>query len=141
MVHSEITVPNDAPDWVHALVTLHDVDPAKAAEALWNKADAAEKRVDAQLARELEFALPLELNQDQNIILARSFIENCCAKRGMIADWNIHWDAGNPHVHVLLTMRELLTDGFGKRVLAWNSMRCIIKRRTGADAKRSGWKG
>ena len=132
VVHSEITVPNGAHDWVNALVVLHDADPSKAAEALWNKADAAEKRVDSQLARELEFALPLELNQDQNIILTRSFIEDQCAKRSMIADWNIHWDAGNPHVHVLLTMRELLVDGFGKRVLAWNSKLLI-------NAWRSEW--
>lgn len=60
---SEIIVPKDAPESAHALVTFHKTDSTQAANQLWNKANTAEKRVDAQLARQLEFALPLELSQ------------------------------------------------------------------------------
>src|SRR5262249_36773580 len=40
--------------------------------------------------------------------------------QGMVADWNVHWEAHNPHVHVMLTMRELTEEGFGNKVRAWN---------------------
>lgn len=121
VIYSEITVPENAPDWVKALVELHAEHPALAAGQLWNQLDKAEKRVDAQLAREIEFALPIELNEAQSIELARAFIHDQCAMLGMIADWSIHWDKGNPHVHVLLTMRSLTETGFGQRVRAWDS--------------------
>jgi Ti-type conjugative transfer relaxase TraA len=38
----------------------------------------------------------------------------------MVADLNVHWDHGNPHAHVMLTMRELTPDGFGLKVTEWN---------------------
>jgi len=121
VVHSELAVPKDAPLWVQNLVELHSTQPSQAVGYLWNKVDAVEKRIDSQLAREIEFALPIELNLEQNIELARAFIQDQFCLRGMIADWNIHWDKGNPHVHVLLTMRGLIEEGFGKRMLEWNS--------------------
>lgn len=121
VIHSEIIVPDNAPAWAKELVAIHQTDPTLAAEKLWNGVEAVEKRVDAQLAREVEFALPIELDQQQNILLAREFIHDQFVLRGMIADWNVHWDEGNPHVHVMLSMREILEDGFGKRVIAWNN--------------------
>src|ERR1700733_10459600 len=83
--------------------------------------EASEKRVDSQLAREIEFSLPIELNKDQNIQLAREFIQDQFVLRGMIADFSIHWDEGNPHVHVMLSTRQLTPEGFGLKVVAWNS--------------------
>jgi Ti-type conjugative transfer relaxase TraA len=121
VIHSEIIVPDNAPVWAKELVDLHQTNSSLAAEKLWNSVEAVEKRVDAQLAREIEFALPIELDQAQNIALAREFIHDQFVLRGMIADWNVHWDEGNPHVHVMLSMRELMEGGFGKRVIAWNS--------------------
>lgn len=121
VIHSELLIPENAPDWVCDLVKLHDDEPCKASEILWNTVEAAEKRVDSQLAREIEFSLPIELTESQNIKLAQEFIHDQFVLRGMIADWSVHWDEGNPHVHVMLTMRELNTGGFGKRVLEWNN--------------------
>lgn len=121
VIHSEIIVPENAPDWAKELIAIHEAHPSKAAEKIWNMVEAAEKRKDAQLAREIEFALPIELNQEQSILLAREFIHDQFVLRGMIADWNVHWDEGNPHVHVMLSMRDLTEAGFGKRVLAWNN--------------------
>jgi len=121
VIHTEMLIPENAPQWIKELTDLHQADPSKAAEKLWNRVEASEKRIDSQLAREIEFALPIELNEEQNKNLAREFIKDQFVLRGMAADWNIHWDEGNPHVHVMLTMRELKTEGFGKRVLAWNN--------------------
>src|SRR3546814_18378509 len=59
---------------------------------LWNEVEAGEKRKDAQLAREVEFSIPRELNQQQGIQLARDFVEKQFVERGMVADMNVHWD-------------------------------------------------
>jgi ATP-dependent exoDNAse (exonuclease V) alpha subunit len=100
VVHSEVLLPEHAPDeWRNR-------------ERLWNDVEAFEKRKDAQLAREVEFAIPRELNQQQGIELAREFVRAEFVDHGMIADLNVHWDYGvdglaKPHAHVMLTMREV----------------------------------
>ncbi len=63
-------------------------------QTLWNAVEAREQRQDAQVAREIEFALPQELSQDRGDrvgagLRAREFVE-----RGMVADLNIHWEPG-----------------------------------------------
>jgi Ti-type conjugative transfer relaxase TraA len=113
VVHSEVMLPDSAPE--------HLGDREK----LWNEVEAAEKRVDAQLAREIEFAIPRELDQAQGTELAREFVQAEFVDRGMIADLNVHWDIGadgtpKPHAHVMLTMREVGEDGFGPKVRDWN---------------------
>ena len=99
-------------------------------EKLWNAVEAAEKRKDAQLAREVEFAIPRELSKEQGIELAREFVEAEFVAKGMIADLNVHWDIGadgqpKPHVHVMLTMREVSKDGFGAKVRDWNKVELV----------------
>ncbi len=99
-------------------------------EKLWNDVEAAELRKDAQLAREIEFALPREMTKAQAIELARDFVKAEFVDRGMIADLNVHWDIGadgeaKPHAHVMLTMREIVVgEGgsatFGPKVRDWN---------------------
>jgi len=113
VVHSEVLLPEGAPE--------HLSDR----EQLWNAVEASEKRKDAQLSREVEFAIPRELNQEQGIALARDFVEREFVTSGMIADLNVHWDIGadglaKPHAHVMLTMREVDADGFGAKVRDWN---------------------
>jgi Ti-type conjugative transfer relaxase TraA len=113
VVHSEVMLPEGAPERLSDRSTL------------WNEVEATELRKDAQLSREVEFAIPRELNQQQGIDLARDFVQKEFVDRGMIADLNVHWDLGadgmmKPHAHVMLTMREVNEDGFGKKVRAWN---------------------
>ena len=96
-----------------------------AREKLWNAVEAAEKRKDAQLAREVEFAIPRELDQTQGIDLARDFVAREFVARGMIADLNVHWDRSaegepKPHAHVMLTTRAVDETGFGAKVREWN---------------------
>ena len=121
VIYSQILVPENATDWVKALAEMQHENPNDAAEQLWNKVEFREKRKDAQFAREIEFAIPIELDEEQAKALVNEFIKDQFVSHGMIADVNIHWDEGNPHVHVMLTMRELTEDGFGLKQRDWNS--------------------
>ena len=114
VIHSAILLPAGAPDRL--------ADRA----ALWNEVEVFEKRKDAQLAREVELALPRELSDEDNIELARSFVQEAFVARGMIADLNIHKpvDAqgeAKPHAHVMLTLREVGEGGFGRKGREWNA--------------------
>ena len=107
--HSEIMAPANAPEWAH--------DRAK----LWNAVEHSEKRKDSQVAREVEVALPTELNLDQQRELVRSFARSQFVDAGMVADIAIHHAKGeNPHAHILLTMRDIGPDGFGQKNRSWN---------------------
>lgn len=140
--HTELLIPDDAPKWAKDLEKLNS---HKASLKLWNAVEAFEKRKDAQTAREIEFALPHELTKEQRLELAREFIKENFTSKGMIADFVIHnhFDEKDkiekPHVHVMLTLRELKdrdpgviqkfksyiglsTDiCFGEKVREWNS--------------------
>jgi ATP-dependent exoDNAse (exonuclease V) alpha subunit len=69
---------------VHAEVLLPAGAPAAWADrgTLWNAVEAGEKRKDAQLAREVEFALPRELSQAEGIALAQDFVREQFVARG-----------------------------------------------------------
>ncbi len=81
-------------------------------QVLWNRVEAAEKRVDAQLAREIEITLPRELTKDQQVAVVRQFVGDQFVSLGMVADFAIHRPVAadgleQPHAHVLLTLRRL----------------------------------
>ncbi|SEH14932.1 plasmid mobilization system relaxase [Sphingopyxis sp. YR583] len=114
VVHSEVMLPEGAPERLSDRATL------------WNEVEAAEKRKDAQLAREVEFAIPREMAKEQGVALARDFVEREFVARGMIADLNVHWDIGadgeaKPHAHVMLSLRSVDGGGFGSKVRDWNA--------------------
>jgi hypothetical protein len=93
-------------------------------EYLWNTIEKSEKRKDAQLAREFNIALPVEMTDEQKKTLAIDFCNENFIKNGMIADIAFHkLDSENPHFHVMLTTRSLTPDGsgFGQKVREWNS--------------------
>ena len=122
VVHSEVMLPENAPEaW-------------RDRERLWNNVEAFEIRKDAQLAREVEFALPREMTQAQGIELARDFVQAEFVDRGMIADLNVHWDMAEdgmpkPHAHVMLTMRAVDENGFGQKVRDWNRTEMVERWR------------
>ncbi|MBI5321166.1 Ti-type conjugative transfer relaxase TraA [Bradyrhizobium sp.] len=122
VVHSEVMLPERAPEaWCDR-------------ERLWNDVEAFEVRKDAQLAREVEFALPREMTQAQGIELARDFVQSEFVDRGMIADLNLHRDIGEdglakPHAHVMLTMRSVDENGFGPKVRDWNRTEMVERWR------------
>ncbi|UWU19568.1 Ti-type conjugative transfer relaxase TraA (plasmid) [Rhizobium sullae] len=113
LLHEEFLLPADAPDWARTLIA--DRSTSGASEAFWNKVEAFEKRADAQLAKDLTIALPLELSPEQNIALVRDFVEKHVLAKGMVADWVYHDNPGNPHVHLMTTLRPLTEDGFGAK--------------------------
>ncbi|GLS35432.1 hypothetical protein GCM10010869_10200 [Mesorhizobium tianshanense] len=122
VVHSEVMLPENAPEaW-------------RDRERLWNDVEAFEVRKDAQLAREVEFALPREMSVRQGIELARNFVQSEFVERGMIADLNVHWDMAEdgmpkPHAHVMLTMRAVNENGFGPKVRDWNRTEMVERWR------------
>jgi Ti-type conjugative transfer relaxase TraA len=122
VVHSEVMLPENAPQaWSDR-------------ERLWNDVESFEVRKDAQLAREVEFALPRELTQAQGIELARDFVQSEFVGLGMIADVNVHWDMAEdgmpkPHAHVMLTMRAVNENGFGQKVRDWNRTEMVERWR------------
>jgi len=122
VVHSEVLLPDGAPEqWSDR-------------ERLWNDVEAFEVRKDAQLAREVEFAIPREMTQAQGIELARDFAQSEFVDQGMIADLNVHWDIGEdgmpkPHAHVMLTMRSVDENGFGPKVRDWNRTEMVERWR------------
>ncbi|MBX9706068.1 MAG: MobA/MobL family protein, partial [Gammaproteobacteria bacterium] len=83
-------------------------------EYLWNEVERAEKRQDAQLAKDVILALPKELNLDQQITLARQFANYHFVSKGLVADVAIHNDEGNPHAHIYITTRRLIGDKFDR---------------------------
>lgn len=93
-------------------------------QCLWNDVEAHERRKDAQLARECNVALPIELSNHEQEALIQAWCQAQFVERGMIADINIHrpnHEIENPHAHVMLTMREISNDGeFGKKNRDWN---------------------
>ncbi|MBP2562409.1 Ti-type conjugative transfer relaxase TraA [Neorhizobium galegae] len=116
LLHEEFVLPAGAPKWVRSLVADRSVSGAS--EAFWNKVEAFEKRADAQLARDLTIALPLELSSGQNIALVRDFVEKHILAMGIVADWVYHDNPGNPHIHLMTTLRPLSEDGFGSKKVA-----------------------
>ncbi len=115
LVHEELALPEDIPAWLRSAIEGKTV--AAASETLWNAVDAFETRVNAQFARELIIALPEELTLKENIARVREFVRDNLTSRGMIADWVYHDRDGNPHVHVLTTLRPLTAQGFGLKVM------------------------
>lgn len=113
IVHAEILTPKGAPEWTGDRVQL------------WNAVEKVERRKDAQLAREILTSLPYELDADQRRDLIQEFVQQEFVSRGMIADMAIHapdreGDNRNHHAHVMLTMRPVAEDGFGKKDRSWN---------------------
>lgn len=96
VIMNEIMLPENAPERFHNR------------EILWNEVQKIEKRSDAQFAREIEVALPTEMNREQQIECIRDYVQENFVNNGMIADWALHDKSdGNPHAHILLTMRGI----------------------------------
>ncbi|MDO4574285.1 MAG: MobQ family relaxase [Planctomycetia bacterium] len=99
---------------VHTEILLPENAPAEYADRslLWNAVEKIEKAKNAQLAREIEIALPQELTREQGISLVREYVKEQFVNAGMCADLAIHdTGGGNPHAHVMLTMRPFEQGG------------------------------
>ena len=100
IVHTEIMLPSHAPPEFQDRSTL------------WNSVEEIEKSSTAQLAREIEVALPMELSWAEQIALVRVFVKNTSVDAGMCADFVIHDKGdGNPHAHIMFTIRPIKENG------------------------------
>ncbi|MBQ0837765.1 MobA/MobL family protein [Lactiplantibacillus pentosus] len=98
--YSEIQLPSQAP------AEYYD------REVLWNAVQEKESKANAQLAREVEVALPQELDRDTQKKLVHDYVQRSFVDRGMCADWSIHdKEDGNPHAHIMLTIRAIKKNG------------------------------
>lgn len=99
ITHTEILLPQNAPQEFSDRGTL------------WNSVERIEKSKNSQLAREIEIALPKELDNEKQIELVQEYVKENFVKVGMCADIALHdKNDGNPHAHILLTMRPLNED-------------------------------
>jgi len=112
IVHNEIRKPDGAPDWMGNR------------EELWNVLEIKNRRKDAQLAREMNIALPREMTLEQQTAVLRRFVDERFVALGMVADMAIHHDEenNNPHAHVMLSFYAANENGFRRtRTREWNS--------------------
>ena len=115
-----VQAPDQAPDWAYDR------------QALWNRVEQAERRRDAQLARELNVALPVELDRERQQAALWDYVQAHFVDRGMIADVTLHHgDPENPHAHIMLTLREVGPEGFGPKARDWNDRALLGEWRAG----------
>jgi hypothetical protein len=99
VVLTETMTPRDiiVPDWM------------RDGPQLWQKVQAMETAVrrDAQIFREIECALPVELSLTESATLLRGFITEQLTDAGMVSSYSIHFKHDNPHVHIMATLRGI----------------------------------
>ena len=101
LVHAEIMLPSHAPPGYADRATL------------WNAVEAVENQWNSQLARRIVLAFPVEVPKEQYLSMIKEFCQEQFVSKGMIADFAIHDKGdGNPHAHILLTLRAM--DEHGK---------------------------
>lgn len=128
VAHNEIMAPEGSAAW------LTD------RQMLWNAVEHAEVRKDAQLAREINIALPAELTDAERLELVRGFIAEQFISRGMVADFAIHRpvrekgeNPRNHHAHILLTLRQATRSGLREvKTREWNGKEML-------DGWRAAW--
>lgn len=116
---SFLLAPSGAPGWM--------CDPGAFANSIERLEDEQNRHANAQLAREMEFTVPVEISDEQVQALGRSF-GNRLAGLGMVVQVSIHepkprGGQRNPHIHFLCGLRGLSEtgEGFGLKVREWNA--------------------
>jgi hypothetical protein len=99
VLYSEIIAPDNAPDW------------ATDRTELWNNSEAANRRSDAIITREIQLSLPHEMNNGQCTKVAREFADHMAQRYGVAVDLNLHapnkdGDERNYHAHLMLCTRR-----------------------------------
>ena len=120
--HAEIVLPKESQaEW------------ARNRSTLWNAAEQAEKRADARVAREFEIALPHELSAEQRLEATRSFAQSLSDRYGTAVDFAIHvphgaTDVRNHHAHLMMTTRQVGSEGLGEKTLIERENKWLLSR-------------
>ncbi|EPA3117338.1 MobQ family relaxase [Yersinia enterocolitica] len=119
LFHHQILAPASAPSHI-----------IESSTTLWNEVERVERQKDGQTARYFDVAIPCELNNEGKIKLVLEYCQNNFVDKGMIADIAFHdLDSQNPHAHVMLTLKPITAEGFGKKERSWNDKSNVIKWR------------
>ena len=96
IIYTEIMLPPNAPPEFADRNTL------------WNSVERKENQWNSQLARRIVMALPREVPPEQYPQMLRDYCQAQFVSKGMCVDFAIHnKGTGNPHAHVMLTMRPM----------------------------------
>lgn len=87
---------------------------------LWNDAENADVKSNASTARSAIYALPFELSQNECISVAKNFAKYIAENHKMFCNLAIHFDKGNPHLHLLTSTREFNGIEFGVKNRTWS---------------------
>ncbi|RJL48956.1 conjugal transfer protein [Pectobacterium carotovorum] len=116
LFHHQILAPVSAPSHI-----------IESSTALWNEVERVERQKDGQTARYFDVAIPCELSNEDKIKLVAEYCQKNFVDKGMIADIAFHdLDGQNPHAHVMLTLKPITADGFGKKERSWNDKKNVI---------------
>ncbi len=130
LVHAEVVGPQTDRTWVNEILADGITHPNKASEKLWNRVTTDERQENGQLAKEIVIALPIELYRDENIALVRQFVAEQFVAKGFIVDWVYHDSPGNPHIHLMHTMRPIGEEGFGnKKIPVLNDAGEVVRQK------------
>lgn len=99
----------------------------KDSTALWNEVEKVERQNNGQTARYFDVSIPTELNNDEKKKLVLEYCQKNFVDKGMIADIAFHdLDSDNPHAHVMLTLKTIGPEGFGKKERSWNDRKMSV---------------
>lgn len=117
IVGTGIVLPAGAPSWDR--------------QSLWNEAQRAYGGGNELVAKRYEFALPRELDLDEQKSCVADF---CALFKDRACDWAIHDSGdGNPHAHVLVSALPLKADGFERPKVQKSTKVYLCRRPDGSD--------
>ena len=94
---------------------------------MWNEVERVERQNNGQTARYFDVAIPAELNNEDKKKLVLEYCQKNFVDKGMIADIAFHdLDSDNPHAHVMLTLKTIGPEGFGKKERSWNDRKMSV---------------
>lgn len=94
---------------------------------MWNEVERVERQSNGQTSRYFDVAIPAELNNDDKKRLVLEYCQKNFVDKGMIADIAFHdLDSDNPHAHVMLTLKTIGPEGFGKKERSWNDRKMSV---------------
>lgn len=99
VAHSQVMLPENAPQEYHDR------------EVLWNAVEHSQNKANSRYARQFTIALPREWTRDECIERGAAFVQEAFVDKGMAADWAYHLKEGNPHLHIMVTVRGFNPDG------------------------------
>lgn len=116
LFYHQILAPDSAPSHI-----------IESSTTLWNEVERVERQKDGQTARYFDVAIPCEFSNEDKIKLVAEYCQKNFVDKGMIADIAFHdLNGGNPHAHVMLTLKPITADGFCKKERSWNDKKNVI---------------